>query len=78
MTSRIPDASKSFLEGDARLAAVRRQTAVVRALLDHLEHSTNGRIEGWHQLADEMARLGCASLEVASTLAAGTQKERPR
>jgi hypothetical protein len=53
--------------------AVRRQSAVVRALLDQLE-----RVSPWSasdglraQLLEELARLGCVRLEAAASLSSG-------
>jgi hypothetical protein len=64
----------SWLEAELRLARLRSQVAVVRALADHVEHLS--RVEGadgvGDQLIEEMARLGCRLIEAAGTMA-GTQ-----
>lgn len=73
---------EALLSGDDRLLhqelgglAVRRQTAVVRALLDQLEClSPLSAIEGLRaQLVEELARLGCTMLEAAASLSSTTE-----
>ena len=51
-----------------RLAGLRSQAAVVRALADQVEHlSRAADAEGVdHQIIEEMARLGCRLLEAAA------------
>ena len=61
----------SQLSAELRLARLRSQVAVVRALADHIDHlarpaDTQGLGE---QVIEEMARLGCRLLEVAGSLA---------
>jgi hypothetical protein len=53
------------------LSPVRKQTASVRALLDEIERGgPSGPGDGVsEQLVEELARLGCRCLEVASELA---------
>ena len=59
------------LVAELRLARLRSQAAVVRALADHVEHlSRAGEADGiGDQLIEEMARLGCRILEAAGSLA---------
>ncbi len=73
---------EALTSGDDRLLhqelgglAVRRQTAVVRALLDQMEClSALSAIEGLRaQLVEELARLGCTILEAAATLSSQTE-----
>jgi hypothetical protein len=61
------------LVAELRLARLRSQAAVVRALADHVEHlSRAGDADGiGDQIIEEMARLGCRLLEAAGALAAG-------
>jgi hypothetical protein len=56
---------------ELRLARLRSQTAVVRALADQVEYlSRAGDADGvGDQLIEEMAQLGCRLLEMAGTLA---------
>ena len=66
---------------DARaLSAVRSQAAFVRALLDEVErvapHGSEDAVNA--QLVEELARLGCRFLEVASALAARVDKQEVR
>ncbi len=60
----------SRLESELRLAAIRTQTAVVRALMDDVERFSGVPLRApLDQLVDEMARLGCSALATASALA---------
>ena len=54
-----------------RLERLRSQTAVVRALVDHVEHLSRARDADAtaDRLIEEIARLGCRLLETAETLA---------
>jgi hypothetical protein len=61
----------SQLATDPRLAHVRSQVAVVRAVADQIEHLSR-REDGDGldaQLIEEMTRLGCRLLEAAAFLA---------
>lgn len=55
--------------------AVRKQTAVVMALADELEHLAPWRPTSTlrQQLVEELARLGCRILETAATLSRTTE-----
>ena len=58
------------LAAEVRLARLRSQLAVIRALADHIEHlarpqDTDGLGE---QVVEEMACLGCRLLEAAASL----------
>jgi hypothetical protein len=71
MNARRLDAVVSIVQGKREMEAVRRQTAVVRALMDQLDHTGHPSAEvPWGQLAEELARLGRASLAAATTLSA--------
>lgn len=81
MTVHLPSI-QALTSGDDRLLheelgglAVRRQTAVVRALLDQVEClSPWSAIEGLRaQLVEELARLGCMLLEAAASLSSTTE-----
>jgi hypothetical protein len=72
----LPTLETLLSHDDARLARelrlhdVKRQLAVVRSLLDEFERTVtkpHDRVAG--QLAEELARLGCRSIEIASTVA---------
>jgi hypothetical protein len=55
---------------EARLASIRNQTAIVRALADEIDaFGVNGDASLRTQLAEELARLGCRILEAASAMA---------
>jgi hypothetical protein len=56
---------------ELRLARLRAQVAIVRALADHVEDLARpGDIDGLgNQVIEEMERLGCRLLEAASALA---------
>jgi hypothetical protein len=60
------------LDAELRLARLRKQAAIVRALADHVEHlSCPGDADGLgSQLVEEVARLGCRLLEAAGSLVA--------
>ena len=65
------------LSAELRLARLRSQMAVIRALADHIDHlarpkDTQGLGE---QVIEEMARLGCRLLEAAAWL---TESPRPQ
>jgi hypothetical protein len=60
----------SQLSAELRLARLRSQVAVVRALADHIDHfarpaDSQGLGE---QVIEEMARLGCRLLEAAGSM----------
>jgi len=59
------------LVAEFRLARLRAQAAVVRALADHVEYlARSGDADGLSsQVIEEMARLGCRLLEAAGALA---------
>jgi hypothetical protein len=59
------------LVAELRLARVRSQVAVLRALVDRAEYLARpGEANGFdEQLVEEMARLGCRLLEAAALLA---------
>ena len=59
------------LVAEFRLARLRSQVAVVRAVADQIEYmSRRAEADGLgEQLIEEMARLGCRLLEVAGRLA---------
>jgi len=59
------------LARELRLARLRSQVAVVRAIADQVEHlSRAGDGDGLgEQLIEEMARLGCRLLEAAGSMA---------
>ena len=64
---------------DSRLAGVRSQAAFVRTLLDEVERvapSGTGNAVST-QLVEELARLGCRFLEVASALSTTMEVEAP-
>ena len=62
------------------LSGVRSQAAFVRTLLDEVERvapsSAGGAVTA--QLVEELARLGCRFLEVASALTAVVDAQTPR
>jgi hypothetical protein len=62
---------------ELRLARLRSQVAVVRALADHVEYlARSGDVDGLgHQVIEEMARLGCRLLEVAGTVTGSPRPE---
>lgn len=72
---------EALTAGDDRLLhqelgslGVRRQTAVVRALLDQVECSPWSARDGLRaQLVEELARLGCIILEAAASLSSTTE-----
>jgi hypothetical protein len=61
------------LAEELRLARLRSQAAVVRAIADQVERLS--REELGAQLIEEMARLGCHLLEAAASLVAPPQVE---
>jgi hypothetical protein len=62
---------KGRLVAEFRLARLRSQVAVIRALADSVEAlAQSGNAEGLsNQVTEEMARLGCRLLEAAGALA---------
>ncbi len=68
----------TWLVAEVRLARLRSQVAVVRALADQVEYLTRpGRTDELRdQVIEEMARLGCLLLEAAGSLA-GASPEDP-
>jgi hypothetical protein len=71
MNARRLDVFVTIVQGKREMDAVRRQTAIVRALMDQLDHTGHPSAEvPWSQLAEELARLGRASLAAATTLSA--------
>lgn len=59
------------------LAAVRSQTALVRALLDEVERRLpGGDVVVDAQLVEEIARLGCRFVEAASALSDALDDEQ--
>ena len=68
----IPPPSEIRVNEIRALASVRGQAAFVRSLLDEVERlvPSGGPCPMSTQLAEELARLGCRILEVASALSA--------
>jgi hypothetical protein len=62
--------SDGQLTAELRLAELRKELAVVRALADQIDQLARpGDTEGLHgQLVEEMARLGCRLFEAAAAL----------
>jgi hypothetical protein len=68
------------LAAELRLARLRSQAAVVRALADHVEHlsrAADADVLG-AQLVEEVARLGCRLLEAAASLPGSSRARRKR
>jgi hypothetical protein len=71
MNARHLDVVLSIVQGKREIEAVRRQTAIVRALMDQLDHTGHPSVEvPWSQIAEELARLGRASFAAAAALSA--------
>ena len=65
-----------LLSQELRYLAVRRQVAVVRALvdrLDRLEPPPGAGIGFSSELVEELARLGCTILETAASMSKATE-----
>ena len=61
------------------MASARTQAAIVRALVDEVEHAiANSNAEHWMQaqLIEELARLGCRIIDVADAWTASCPAER--
>lgn len=65
------------LVAELRLARLRSQVAVVRAMVDQVEHVSRAKdAEGVRdQLIEEMTRLGCQLLKAAGSLAESRRPE---
>jgi hypothetical protein len=59
-----------WLDAELRLARLRSELAIVRALADHIDHLAGTEpVDGLcEQVVEEMARLGCRLLEAAGSL----------
>lgn len=66
------------LIAELRICEVRDQVAVARALLDEVDRivpvSADGRVPPPGQVAEELARLGCKIVEIASALTRGDER----
>lgn len=78
------DADDRLLIAELKVCEVREHVAVARSLLDALDRlvpmSAEGQPSPSEQVglaAEELARLGCKIVELASTLAGGTAEAAP-
>ena len=80
LTRLIPPQSTRRASDVRALSSVRSQAAFVRALLDEVERVAPPGSEDavTEQLVEELARLGCRFLEVASALTATVDEREER